>query len=209
MRVLFKEIRAGDIDAVSARVTKEPELVNAIALAPPKKDDGQSALQVAIKSGQPDIAMLLIERGADIHFRDSSPVNQWNMPVLHDAIMAAVLSARFARDRVLPGEPPAIEVLGTAERFEQAFAVLDAVLSRGADPSVPDSYGNPALMRAVLDARQIIEDPPLITDLAVDLHRVFDRLLDSGADPDWVDPRYNVTIAEQFAGEPGSEFLRL
>lgn len=184
MRVLFKEIRCGDMAAVADRLDKNPELVNDVAIAPPKKDDGQSALQVAIKSAHADIAMLLIERGADIHFRETSAINAWNMPVLHHAVMASVLSSRFARDWALPGRPPDIEVLSTVEQFETWFAVLDTLLSRGADPAQVDSFGNAALNRAVLDARQIIEDPPLVPELAVDLHRVFDRLLAAGVDPD-------------------------
>ena len=206
MKALFKEIRAGAVDAVTARLNADPTLVNAKATAPPKKDDGQSALQVAIKSGQFDVARLLIDRGADVNFREASTVNSWRIPVLHDAIRAAVFSTRFGRNYALPGEPARIEILNTAEQFERAFGILNAVLAQGADPHKLDSAGNPALLRAVLDARQIIEQP-ISDDLSQDLRRIFESLLAAGADADWVDPRFGRSIAEEVAGEPVGQLL--
>lgn len=52
MKVLFREIRHGDATAVAARLDANPALVDAIAKAPPAKDDGQSTLQVAIEAGR-------------------------------------------------------------------------------------------------------------------------------------------------------------
>jgi ankyrin repeat protein len=78
MKVLFREIRAGDAAAVSARLDANPILVGAIAKAPPAKDDGQSTLQVAIKSGQFEVAHLLLDSGAYVHFMDQSATNAWN-----------------------------------------------------------------------------------------------------------------------------------
>ena len=56
MKASFKEIRAGDVAAVVARIDADPDLVRAVAKTPPKKDDGQSALQVAIKSANFEVA---------------------------------------------------------------------------------------------------------------------------------------------------------
>ncbi len=201
MKVLFREIRAGDVDAVAARLDADPALVDVVAKAPPKKDDGQSGLQVAIKSAHFDVAELLLARGADVNFIDESSVNQWNAPVLHDAIRAAVFSARYGRNRARPGEPARVEVVNSAEEFEKAFGVLANVVGRGADPNAPDSFGNTALMRAVLDGRQVMSDP-LSADLAHDLHRIFDLLLDAGGDPSWVDTRIGKSLKEHVAGTP-------
>lgn len=206
MKALFKEIRAGEIDAVTARLDADASLVNATATAPPKKDDGQSALQVAIKSGQLDVARLLIERGADVNFMETSQINAWKTPVLHDAIRAAVFSTRFGRNRALPGAPAKIEVMNTLAQTERAFGVLSAILDRGADPHKLDSTGNPALFRAVLDARQVIEQP-ISDDLIHDLGRIFEALLAAGADADWVDPRFGRSITDQVSGEPVGELL--
>ena len=49
-------------------VTKKPELVNCVAKQPPKKDDGQSPLQVALKTGNFEIAKYLIDMGADLFY---------------------------------------------------------------------------------------------------------------------------------------------
>jgi hypothetical protein len=49
-------------------------------------------LQVAFKAGQFAIATLLIEHGADVNFQESSLVNEWTAPVLHDAVRAALFS---------------------------------------------------------------------------------------------------------------------
>ena len=208
MKVLFREIRAGDVAAVTARLDKKPELLHAVATAPPAKDDGQSTLQVAIKSGNFAIARLLLDRGADVHFIDASPINRWNTPVLHDAIRATVFSTRFGRNRALPGEPPRIEVLSTLERFEDALDLLQRVLDTGADPGVLDSAGNPALMRALLDARQVI-DEPLQDLLDMDLRRVFAALLAAGADPRWHDARFGTTLVDHFRGEVVGRYLAL
>jgi ankyrin repeat protein len=199
MKALFKEIRDGDIDAVRSRLDANPALIAATATAPPKKDDGQSPLQVAIKSGHFDIAHLLLQEGADVDFIESSTLNLWNAPVLHDAIRAAIFSSRFGRNRALPGEPPNIEVMNTEEQFHTAFGVLERLLDSGADVSKLDSAGNPALMRAVLDSRQIVSEPPP-RDLMHDLERVFSALLQAGADPAWVDPRSQKSLTDAVSG---------
>ena len=207
MKALFSEIRRGDVLAVSARLDGDPQLVHAVAKAPPKKDDGQSTLQVAIKSGRLDVAHLLLDRGADMNYMDKSAVNRWNMPVVHDAVMAAVMSARYGRNRALPSEAPQVEMMSTRERFEAAFGLLERMVRGGADLRAVDSFGNDALGRAVLDARQVI-DEPLLPELDQDLGRVFALLISAGADLDRVDPKSGRTLAEQFAGEPVAQFLR-
>ena len=93
MKKLFKAIRNGDFNEVKEIITKKPELVNCVAKQPPKKDDGQSPLQVALKTGNFEIAKYLIEMGADLNFmEDKSCCNEWRTPVIHDAITAAVNS---------------------------------------------------------------------------------------------------------------------
>ena len=66
-------------------------------LAPPKKDDGQSPLQVSLKSGRFAVADFLIEQGANVNFMEESQMNEWRTPVLHDAIRAAVYSSEVGR----------------------------------------------------------------------------------------------------------------
>ena len=81
LRSLHKAIRHQDLERVRLMVTENPELVNAPATSPPKKVDGQSPLQIALKCGQFTIADLLIDRGADVGFIELSDINAWRMPV--------------------------------------------------------------------------------------------------------------------------------
>ena len=95
MKKLFTAIRKKDNETVKALIEKKPELVNCTAKQPPKKGDGQSPLQVALKSGNFEIAEYLINNGADVNFiEDESCANDWRMPALHDAITAAVMCCR-------------------------------------------------------------------------------------------------------------------
>ena len=60
MNKLFKAIRQNDPETVMKILCKYPEMVNCIAAGSPKKDEGQSPLQVAIKVGNIEIAHYLI-----------------------------------------------------------------------------------------------------------------------------------------------------
>ena len=192
--------------AVAARLERDPRLVHAVAKAPPKKDDGQSTLQVAIKSSQFEVAHLLLDRGADVNYIDTPAVNQWNMPVVQDAIMATVMSARSGRNWALPTEASRIEMTSTLEQFETALGLLERLIRAGADVTALDSAGNDGLARAVLDARQVIEEP-LLPELAQDLDRVFKLLITAGADLARVHPNLKSTLAKFFADEPVAQFL--
>ena len=63
MKKLFTMIRRGNLDEVAAILDKNPDLIACLAKAPPKKDDGQSPLMVAIKSDNLEVAHLLLDRG--------------------------------------------------------------------------------------------------------------------------------------------------
>lgn len=68
MKKLFNAIRKSDIAEVKNIISNKPDLVNCIAKQPPKKDDGQSPLQVALKTGNFEIAEYLIDMGADLNY---------------------------------------------------------------------------------------------------------------------------------------------
>ena len=72
MNKLFKDIRQGNIDSVKAIIEKKPEAVNEIFTGTkPKKDIGQSPLQVALKVGEFEIIRYLLEQGADPEFMEN------------------------------------------------------------------------------------------------------------------------------------------
>ena len=123
MKKLFTCIRQGKLDEVARILDKKPELISCLAKAPPKKDDGQSPLMVAIKSDNPEVAHLLLDRGADVNFRDapSQPHNE-SAPIWYNAVGQCFLRARHT---VGPG----------IERTKQFFELLCRLLELGMDPN--------------------------------------------------------------------------
>lgn len=72
MRILKKE---------KLLLLQNKQTVNCVAKQPPQKDDGQSPLQVALKTGNFDIAEYLIDMGADLNFmEDETCCNSWRTP---------------------------------------------------------------------------------------------------------------------------------
>ncbi|MET9918694.1 hypothetical protein ABZZ04_16595 [Streptomyces sp. NPDC006435] len=218
MQILFKEITSGDIDAVRKRLARDPGSVALVATPPPKKHAGQSPLMIALKTGRFGIAMLLLDHGADVNFIDSDGPHPHSMPVLHDAIKAAVMRSRWLRPtRFTDDEQWALR--NTVESSDAAFTVLRRVLESGADVHALDSHGNSALHRAAMDARQILPmhrysapewvDPkPLNPELVEDLTRIFDLLLAHGADPGRAEKQLGRSVAEHYRSEPVGRFLR-
>lgn len=103
---------------------KKPELVNCVARQPPRKDDGQSPLQVAFKTGRFEIAHLLLDSGADVNFIEGpDSCDDWRMPVLSHAVLTAGMSCRHTvctdlGDRVLKEE------VSSQEKADAAYALL-------------------------------------------------------------------------------------
>lgn len=218
MQKTFKLIRNGDIDAVRDILDKNPNEIYAVAKQPPKKDDGQSLLQVALKSGNYDIANLLLDYNSDVNFMESEDCcNEWRMPALHDAIRCAIMSSRW-NSRIYGTDD--FEVHSTKENADKAYELLKRMLASGADILAKDSAGNTALERAILDARQLlpiyiyssntVSDNRKITDeLRGDFIRIFSLLYEYGASSQWLDRHSGKTLAEQYAAEPVSEFINL
>jgi ankyrin repeat protein len=220
MKALFADIRKGDLEAVKARLEKDPSLVSAIATPPPKKDAGQSPLQVAVKVHQFGIAQFLMDHNADVTFIDNDPGTEWHAPVLNDAVMAAVLCSRWLRPAGFDQERErAWALVYSKEVSDAAFAVVERMLAMGADPNTPDSFGTTALLRAVFDAKEILPvirysnrtwvDPkPLNPELVHDLTRIFEALYSHGADPQVHVPHKDVSIIDHYGWSTVAMFLR-
>jgi hypothetical protein len=172
IKTFFQAIRNSDLQKVKALVTSDKEYLTATNFAPPKNDDGQSGLQVAFKTGNFDIAEYLIEQGADLNFIEISEINDWKTPVLHDCIRATIFSSYTLQK--------------DTSQFDKAFSLLRTMLIKKADPNAVDSYGNNCLNRALLDARQMLNNPK--ADFSNDIllqqiRSVFRELINAGADP--------------------------
>ena len=127
IKAFFKAIRDRNLQKVTELITCDKEYLTACNFAPPKKDDGQSGLQVAFKTGNFDIAQFLIDQGADLNFMEKSDVNEWTAPVLHDCIRATIYNSFTLRK--------------DTAKFDHAFSILQLMLKKKADPNAIDSYG--------------------------------------------------------------------
>lgn len=214
LKKLFIAIRKKDFVTVRELLERKPELISCVAKQPPKKDDGQSPLQVAVKTGSFEIAEDLLNMGADVNFMEKESCNDWKAPVIHDAIRASVMTARFTT-RLWNGS---YEIQNTKEKADCSFKLLKRMFDLGADINARDSYGNSCLHRAILDARQILpnynhvenrlmDNRLLNDDVKEDLIRIFNLLLDKGADIQEVDPKINKPLSEFYAKEPVAQFF--
>ncbi len=195
MKKLFTAIRHSDMAAVKDLIQKNPDLVNCVAKQPPKKDDGQSPLQVALKTGNLDIAEYLIDRNANISYMETASCSEWRAPVLHDAVIAAVMCSRWNTNDSIQG----FQVYSTFERARQAYAILEKMIHLGADVNSLDSFGYSALFRFCLQAKQILpayrhlehreaDDRIFTQELHDDLKSILQLLKKAGADPAYQAP---------------------
>ena len=193
IKALFSAIRKHENQTVRTLLAEDSSLVNACASAPPKKDDGQSPLQAAFKTGNFEIAGHLIDLGANVHFMEESSLNEWRTPVLHDALRAATFTARGSK-------------ADKAEKFQQALGLVRRMLSMGVDPNATDSYGNNSLLRALMDCRQRLSVEPGFPSktanqvLNQDLREILQTLIQAGADIHASNPERE--SAAKFASEP-------
>ena len=182
MKKLFTFIRQQDMDGVKSIIDKSPESINSISKGTPKKDDGQSPLQVALKSSSTQIINYLLDKGANVNFIEGEDCsNAWRAPVIHDAINRAIMRARWNVNG---------EVFGTKKSSDEAFAILKRIVELGADVNAKDSYNNACLDRACLQAKQVLpmsnsKDKVLTKELKADMKRIFALLIENGADLNW------------------------
>ena len=193
MNKLFADIRQGDIDAVKSAISKKPEVVNEIFTgSKPKKDIGQSPLQVALKCAQFDIIDLLLDNGADPNFMedpDKVPPNSICCPVLMDAI-------KYSMDTLLYS--------GTKyhEESNQYVRIVERLLFLGADPNKhrydarSESNNWPSLGMLAGSANntlnqtkmRIDRDPEAYVVAKRNIIKILDLLIQYGADvDDWLD----------------------
>lgn len=171
MKKLFTVIRQGKLDEVKSIIEKKPELVNCISGALPKKDHGQSPLQVALKTGNYEIADYLIEHGADINFMEAEDDDPGlRAPVLFDAINSTIISLCYKR----------------FDESEIAFGYVKRLVERGADVNKLASNGFDAINWSVSRAELLFKSasvyPQSQQAVRKQLTRILDLLIENGAD---------------------------
>lgn len=217
MKKLFQAIRKKENDTVKQLIEKKPELVNCTAKQPPKKDDGQSPLQVALKTGNFEIANFLLDRGADVNFMEDAQncCNDWRMPVLHDAIVAAVSCCRH-NSIIDLGSRQIRKEHSSEEKADESFGVLKRMLEMGADVHAKESFGASCVWRLCRTAgdllpgyswgeHRVFKNAEVTPEWRHDLGRIFLLLKEYGAD--FSDEEISRYLAEE--QHPLREFLAL
>ena len=146
MQVIFTKIRQRNLDEVKRILNKHPEAVNSASGPKPKKDHGQSPLQVALKIGAIEIADYLLDHGADVNFIEAEDDDPGiRMPVLFDSIIGAIDALYYKR----------------YEESDESVRIMKRMLDMGADVNALDSYGWDALSEAIEHAQQIVLRPEI------------------------------------------------
>lgn len=174
MNKLFKDIRHSDIEAVRAAISKNAAVVNEVYNAKsPKKDIGQSPLQVAMKCGEFEIIDLLLEEGADPDFMEDPalvPPHSICMPVLHDAIIGVFSTLCYKQ----------------YSHSEKYMSIIKILLEDGANPNRKTSSGMLPIGTAVNQAEMILVRKGAYPDIQEitkkRLFEILDNLIKYGAD---------------------------
>lgn len=218
MQAIFTDIVNGDEQKVRGRIAKDPSIVAAVATGQPKQYAGQSTLQVAIRSGEFAIARFLLANGADATFTDVDSPSGWAKSILHDALMAAVTRSRRVRRSSDTKSGQEWLPVNSASKADEAFEVVVALLDAGADVNAPDSKGCTPLGRAAHAAHDILprrrdgqpersDGRPLNPELVADVSRIFDILVERGADPTRIEPQLGMSLTEYYTIELVGKFL--
>jgi len=171
MKKLFTVIRQGKLDEVVMILEKKPELVNCVSGALPKKDHGQSPLQVALKTGKYEIADYLISHGADVNFMEAEDDDPGlRAPVLFDAINATITSLCYRR----------------VDESDIAFDYVKLLIEKGADVNKSASNGFDSINWSICNAELLFERPTIYPNVQEkvreQLTRILDILIENGAD---------------------------
>ena len=171
MKKLFQAVRKNDLETIKRILDANPELINCVATAPPKKDADQSLLQVANKVGNLEIAHYLIDRGIDINYQEPDhglPYTQcYTCPVLIDAVRFLLKGGRNWQERV-----------------QERKKLIVHLLEKGADPNETDNRGTNAWDWAIngyCDVMDTVGDTEQEKMFAALLEEVLEMLYQSGA----------------------------
>ena len=211
---IFAAIRENDLGKVRKLVTAAPSLVNAVAPKRPLDTRGMSPLQVSLCTGwHRDIAWFLLENGADVNYCAAKEVCSDFYPVLFDGVNTAIWNARrYAWDgrKTMPMQ---LEWKHTREEADDAFAFLKRMLELGADVTQTNYVSCNCLMEAVSEANHLCPHidiktgkpypgHPITPEMQEDLRRIFQLLIDAGADRNNISSFSKMSIRQHYESEP-------
>ncbi|MBR2806779.1 MAG: hypothetical protein IKE18_08380 [Oscillospiraceae bacterium] len=181
MKKLFTLVRQGNLEELKRILSAKPELLGCVAGPQPKKDHGQSLLQVALKTGHLDIADYLIDAGIDVDFMEEEDDDPGlRAPVLFDAITAAIDTLcinQFASRE---------EVQKRFEMSDRALGILEKIIAGGADVNKRASNGLSALNWGLHHTEQIMKNAGIYPfsqeKVREQFMSVLDLLIRGGAD---------------------------
>lgn len=207
MQKLFTLLRQGNIDEIMRLISGKPELINSVSGPKPKKDHGQSLLQVALKTGHNDIAEYLIDVGIDVNFMEAEDNDPGpRMPVIFDAITAVIDSLCIGMYRTSE------EVARKFEESDAALRLLKKMIQCGADVNRKTSNGLSTVNWSLHHAALIMGRPSIYPysqeKVREQLRAILDYLFDNGFDYDvWLEHGYypeptpGPSIKELFLGD--------
>jgi len=212
MEKLFDAIRKKDLESVKDLINMDSKLVNSVSTKGLEKDNGQSPLQVAIKTNNIEIANYLLDNGANVNYIETDSINSWKAPVIHDALRTAVMNTRWNTN---DGN---LKVFHSKEESDDAFDLLKRIIELGADVNVHDSYKNSCLDRVLLDCKQILpyydaekdllsNDRVLTDEIKNDISRIVKILIDHGADVNEKNVNSNKSFKEAISNNVISKCL--
>lgn len=190
MQKLFTLLRQGNIEEITRLISDKPELINSVSGPKPKKDHGQSLLQVALKTGHNEIAEYLIDAGIDVNFMEAEDNDPGpRMPAIFDAITAVIDSLCIGVFRTSE------EVTRKFEESDAALGLLRKMIQRGADVNGKTSNGLSTVNWSLHHAALIMGCPSAYPysqeKVREQLSAVLDYLFNNGFDSDaWLECGY-------------------
>lgn len=207
MQKLFVLLRQGKLEEIKEILAKKPEEISSVSGPKPKKDHGQSLLQVAFKSGQLDIAEYLIDEGIDVNFMEAEDDDLgMRAPVIMDAITAAIDCLCLGEYRTKD------EVAKKFKESDKAIYLIKKMISLGADVNIRTSNGLSSVNWALHHAENIMDSasvyPYSQEKVREQLTIILDCLFENGVDKEnWLsegfypEPHPGSSIKEYFFQE--------
>ena len=152
MQKLFVLLRQDNFKEFKKIISDKPELIESISGPKPKKDHGQSLLQVALKTGKLDFAEYLIKAGIDVNYMEPEDDDPGvRAPVLFDAITAVLMSLCVTEHDGLR------ERIAKFRKSDHALALMKKMIDMGADVTKRTSNNLSAVNWALHHASNVMD----------------------------------------------------